>query len=138
MNCKFVSTSFNQIVNILKKYFSKEYEIAKLFEIYFQRIEKVKKHYTKKYKIKFDDYRKKNKQHFENYIKKKLSSLPISEELNKIDKSDLLVSSDYNSLHPSVMAHEKSNWPAIETAKGINPEDSEVYCKLFNNREWVL
>ena len=89
LNRKFLSTSFNQIVNILKNYFGKEHEISKLFEIYFQRIDKVKKHYTKKYENKFDDYRKISKQHFENYIRKKLSSLPISKELNKIDKSDL-------------------------------------------------
>ena len=89
LNRKFVSTSFNQIVNILKNYFDKEHEISKLFEIYFQRIDKVKKHYTKKYENKFDDYRKISKQHFENYIRKKLSRLPISKELNKIDKSDL-------------------------------------------------
>ena len=35
------------------------------------------------------------------------------------------------------MAHEKSTWPAIETAKAINPEDSEVDCKLFNTGEWA-
>ena len=75
--------------------------------------------------------------HFENYIKKKLSSLPISKELKTVDKSDLLVSTDYKSLYPSAMAHEKSTWPAIETAKAINPEDSEVYCKLFNTAEWA-
>ena len=136
LNRKFVSTSFNQIVNILKKCFGKEHEISKLFEIYFQRLAKVKKHYTNKYENKFDDYRKIIKQHFENYIKKKLSSLPISSELNNIDKSDLLVSSDYNSFYPSAMAHIKSTRPAIETAKAINPEDSEVYCELFNTGEW--
>ena len=137
LNCKFVSTSFSQIVNILRKYFGKEHEISTLFEIYFRQIDKVKKHYTKKYENNFDDYRKINKQHFENYIKKKLSSLPISKELNKMDKSDLLVSSDYNSLYPSAMAHILSMWPSIETAKAINPEDSEAYCKLFNTGEWA-
>ena len=136
MNRKFVSTSFNQIVNILRKYFGKEHEISTLFEIYFRKIDKVKNHHTKKCEGKFDEYRKINKQHFENYIKKKLSSLPISKELNKIEKSGLLVSSEYNSLYPSAMAFEQSTWPAIETAKAINPEDSEVYCVLFNNGEW--
>ena len=34
LNRKFVSTSFNQIVNVLKKYFGKEHEISKLFEKY--------------------------------------------------------------------------------------------------------
>ena len=137
LNRKFVSTSFNQKVNILKKYLGKAHEISKFFEIYFQRIDKVKKHYAKKYENKFDDYRKINKQHFENYIKKKLSSLPISKELNAVDKSDLLVSSDYNSLYPSAMAHEKSTWPSIETALAINPKDSEVYCELFNTGYWA-
>ena len=137
LNRKFVSTSFNQIVNILKKYFGKEHEISTLFEIYFRQINKVKKHYTRKYENKFDENRKINKQHFENYIKKKLSSLPISKELNNINKSDLLVSGDYDILYPSAMAHEKSTWPAIETANAINPEDSEVYCKLFNTGEWA-
>ena len=33
------------------------------------------------------------------------------------------------------MAHDDSTWPAIETAKAINPEDSEVYCELFNTGE---
>ena len=96
LNPKFASTSFNQIANILKKNFGKELEISILFEIYFRQIDKVKKYYTKKYENKFDDYRKINKQHFENYIKKKLSSLPISGELNNINKLDLLCSSDYN------------------------------------------
>ena len=35
------------------------------------------------------------------------------------------------------MAHMSSMWPAIETAKAINPEDSGVYCKLFNTGEWA-
>ena len=59
LNRKFVSTSFNQIVNILKKYFGKEQEISTLFEIYVRQIDNVKKHHTKKYENKFDDYRKK-------------------------------------------------------------------------------
>ena len=35
------------------------------------------------------------------------------------------------------MAHLLSMWPAIETAKAINPEDSDVYCKFFNTGEWA-
>ena len=70
------------------------------------------------------------------YIKKKLSSLPSAKELNAIDNSDLLVSSNYNSVYPSAMAHEKPTWPAIETARAINTEDSDVYCELFNTGEW--
>ena len=139
LNRKFVSTSFNQIVNILKNYYGKEHEISKLFEIYFQRIDKVKKHYTKKYENKFHVYRKINKQLFENYIKKKLFSPSISKELNKIDKSDLLVSSDYNSLYPSAMAHIKSTWLAIETTKAKNLEDSVKFfsCVSSEHSWWI-
>ena len=50
LNRKFVSTSFNQIVSILRKYFGKEHKISALFEKYFRKLDKVKKHYTKKMK----------------------------------------------------------------------------------------
>ena len=136
LNRKFVSSSFIQIVNILRKYFGYDLEISKLFEIYFRQTDKVKNHYTKKYENKFDDYRKINTKHLENYIKKKLANLPISKELNNVDKSDLLVSSDYNSLYPSAMAQLQSTWPAIETAQAIKPEDNENSCRLFNTGEW--
>ena len=51
------------------------------------------------------------KDSFEKYINKKLANLPISKELQQIDKSDSLVSSDYISLYPSAMAHKDSKWP---------------------------
>ena len=42
LNRKFVSTSFYQIVNILKKKFGREHETSTLFEIYFRKIDKSK------------------------------------------------------------------------------------------------
>ena len=53
-----------------------------------------------------------------------------------IDKSDLLPSSDYNSLYPSAMAHPDSKWPIIETARAIKLEDSNNLCELFINEKW--
>ena len=94
LNRKFVSSSFDQRVNTLRKYFGKECEISAIIEIYFRQIDKVKKHYMKKNEGKLDEYREINEEHFEKYIKRKLSSLPISEELQAVDKSDLFVSSD--------------------------------------------
>ena len=35
------------------------------------------------------------------------------------------------------MAHEKSTWRAIETAKAINQEDSDVFCEFFNSGQWA-
>ena len=61
LNRKFVLSSFNQIINILRKYFGKEHEISTLFEIYFQRIGNVKTRYIKKYEDELDDYWKKTK-----------------------------------------------------------------------------
>ena len=37
-----------------------------------------------------------------------------------LDKTDLFVSSDYNSLYPSAIAHPDSKWPNRETAKAID------------------
>ena len=136
-NRNFVSTSFNHMVNILREYLGREHEGSTFFEIHYRQINKVEQHYTKKYETKFDDSRKTNKDHFEKYIKKKLSSLPISEELKNINKSDLLVSIDYNSLYLSANAHEKSTWPALERARGINPEDSGLYCEMINTGQWA-
>ena len=67
---------------------------------------------------------------------KKVARIPVSKQLAVIDKSDLLVSSDYNSLCPSAMNHLDSKWPKIETAKAIRPENSEYLCELFINGEW--
>ena len=135
LNRNFVSSSFNQRVNVLRNYFGEEHEILTLVEIYFRKIDKVKKHYTKKYESEFDDYRVINEKNFEEIIKKLLSKLPISKELNTVDKRDLLVSGVYNSLYPSAMVHEKSTWPKVETAKAINIDDSDLLCELLNSGE---
>ena len=136
LNRKFVSSSVNQIVDILEKHLGEELELSTLLNKYFRQINKVKEFYVKKYESKFNDYRKLNTKDLDKYVNRKLASLSISKELNKTDKSDLLVSSDYNSLYPSAMAHDDSTWPAIETAKAIKPEDSKYLCELFNNNEW--
>ena len=137
LNRKFVSSSFNQIVDILEKYLGKDQEISTLFSIYYRQINKVREHYNKKYESRYVDYRRIDTKEQEKYVNEKLASLPISKELNKIDKSDLLVSSDYTSLYPSAMSCHKSTWPKIETSIAINPkQDSNYLCDLFNNNGW--
>ena len=134
---KFVSSSFNQIVDILEKYLGKDQEISTLFSIYYHQINKVREHYNNKYESRYVDYRRIDTKEQEKYVNKKLSSLPISKELNKIDKSDLLVSSDYTSLYPSAMSCPISTWPKKETSIAINPiQDSNYLCDLFNKKEW--
>ena len=53
-----------------------------------------------------------------------------------VDKSDLLVSSDHNSLYQPAMAYPDSQWPKKVTAKANNIEDSDRLCSLFNNKTW--
>ena len=100
LNRKFASSSFNQTVDILEKYLGKDQEISTLFSIYYRQINKVREHFNNKYESRFVDYRRIDTKEQVKYVNKKLPSLPISKELNKIDKSDLLVSSDYTSLYP--------------------------------------
>ena len=63
---------------------------------------------------------------------KKIANLPISKQIQQIDKSHSLVSSDYNSLYPSAMAHKDSKWPKIDTSVTFKKEDSTRLCELFN------
>ena len=56
----------------------------------------------------------------EEYIDREKARLPVSRQLAMVDKSDLLVSSDYNSLYPSTMAHLDSKLPRTKTTKAIN------------------
>ena len=53
-----------------------------------------------------------------------------------IDKSDLLVSKDYNSLCPSARAHVNLKWPKTETAEKINVEECDRLCSLFITGDW--
>ena len=46
---------------------------------------------------------------------KKLGNLEISKDLQNINKEDLLVSYDFNSLYPSPQMDTKSTWPEDET-----------------------
>ena len=95
----------------------------------------MKKYYKHKVESRFSDYRQIKKDSFEKYINRKFGNLPISKELNCIDKSDLLASGEYNSLYPSATAQKESKWPKIETAIAIKKEDSVLLCELFNTGE---
>ena len=44
-NRKFVSSSFDKIVEILKKYYGKDLEKSVLFKKHFDKMKKIKKHY---------------------------------------------------------------------------------------------
>ena len=92
------------------------------------------------FKLEFEngeiDYRKINKIELDKFLDKKLGELEISKELQKIDKNDLLVSYDFNSLYPSAQIDVNSTWPKIETAYPIKKYMNESICTLFNSGRW--
>ena len=96
----------------------------------------IKNYYKEKYENRFSDYGRINVRKAEEYIIRKIARITVSKQLAMIDKVDLLVSSDYNSLYPSATAHPDSKWSKTETAKAINIEDSDRLCSLFNNGNW--
>ena len=62
--------------------------------------------------------------------------MEISKELQKINKDDLLVSYDFNSLYPSAQIHINSTWLEIETAYPFRKDMNESICSLFNSGRW--
>ena len=62
--------------------------------------------------------------------------MEISKEIQKIDKDDLLVSCDFNSLYPSAQIYINSNWPKIETAYPFEKDLNESICSLLNGGIW--
>ena len=67
---------------------------------------------------------------------KKQRELEISKELQKINKDDLLVSFDFNSLYPSAQVDIISTWPKIETSYPFKKFMSDAVCTLFNSGRW--
>ena len=60
---------------------------------------------------------------------KKFGDLGVIETLRRINKNDLLVSCDFNLLHPSIEADKNSAWPAIETSYPLRKFMNEgIFC----------
>ena len=92
------------------------------------------------FKLEFEngetDYRKINRKEINKFLRK-LGDLVISEELQKINKDDLLVSYDFNSLYPSAQICINSAWAKIETAYPLKKDTKESICSLFNSGKWI-
>ena len=52
------------------------------------------------------------------------------------EKSDLLVSYDFNSLYPSAQADKDGTWPAIETAYLFKIYMSDTVREIFVSGRW--
>ena len=62
--------------------------------------------------------------------------MEISKESKNINKDDLLVSYDLNTLYPSAQLDVNITWPKIETTYPFTKYMSEAVCRLFNSGRW--
>ena len=139
-NKKTASKSFRDVVNVekLETFYGKQLEVSVLSDKYLRHIIAIRNYFNEKNEARFTDYRRNNIRKLEDYFDRKTAKSLVSKQLAMRDKSDLLVSNDYNSLNPSAMAHLHWNWRKIETANSINIEFSNRICSLFKNGNWKL
>ena len=136
-NRYFESNQFDEIMSTIKKHLKlNDNEISKIIDKYLKYINIKREEFKLKFENGEKDYRKINKKKFDNFLEKKLGELEISKELQKINKDDLLVSYDFNSLYPSAQIDKNSTWPKIETAYPFKKYMNESICTLFNSGKW--
>ena len=136
-NRYFESNQCDNILNTIKKHLKiNDNEISNIIDKYLNYIN------TKRDKLKLEfengekDYRKINKKELDKFLEKKLGELEVSKDLQKINKDDLLVSYDFNTLYPSSQIDKNSTWPKIETAYPFKNYTSDSVCILFNSGRW--
>ena len=83
-----------------------------------------------------NEYPKTLKKELDKFLDKKIGELRSSKYLQKINKDDLLVSYDFNSLYPSAQIDIKSTWPKRETTCPFKKDMSELICSLVNSGRW--
>ena len=123
-------------MNVLEHFYGKDLEFSVLFDKYLEHVKTIKNYYKENYGASFTDCRRIDKRNLGKKIGRKIALGPESKQLALIDKSDLLVSSDYNSLYPLAMAQLDSKWTEKETAEVVDIEGSDRVCTLFNNGDW--
>ena len=137
LNRYFESNQCEEILNTLKKHLKiDDNEISNIIDKYLNYINTKREEYTLEFENGEKDYRKINKKELEKFLERKLGELNISKELQKINKDDLLVSYDFNSLYPSAQIDINSTWPKIETAYSFEKYMNDAVCYLFNSQKW--
>ena len=136
-NRYFESNQFNEIMSTIKKHLKiNDNEISNIIDKYLNYINTKRNKFILEFENDEKDYRKINKKELDNFLNKKLGDLEISKELQKINKDDLLVSYDFNSLYPSAQTDKNSTWPKIETAYPFKKHMKDSICTLFNSGRW--
>ena len=136
-NRYFESKQCEEILNIIKNQLKiNNNEISYIVDEYLKFINIKREEFKLKFENGEKDYRKINKKELDNFLEKQLGELNISKDLQKINKDDLLVSYDFNSLYPTAQIDKNSTWPKIETAYPFNKYMSDAVCTLFNSGRW--
>ena len=137
LNRYFESNQCYEILNIIKKHLKiNDNEISNIIDNYLKYINNKRDEYKLEFENGKKDYRKINKKELDKFLEKKLRELNISKDSQKINKVDLLVSYDFNSLYPSAQIDKNSTWPKIETAYPFKKYMSDAVCRLFNRGRW--
>ena len=133
----FESNQFDGIMSTIQKRLRiNDNEISNIIDEYLKYINTKRDEYTLEFENGEKDYRKINKKEIDKFLERKLGELNISKELQKINKDDLLVSYDFNSLYPSAQIDKDSTWPKIETAYPFEKYMNDAVCYLFNSQKW--
>ena len=136
-NRYFESNQCEEILNTIKKHLKmNDNEISNIVDEYLKYNNTKRNEFKLEFENNEEDYRKINKKVLDEFLEKKLGELNISKELKKINKDDLLVSYDFNSLYPSAQIDINSTWPKIETAYPFKIYMSDAVCSLFNSGRW--
>ena len=137
-NRYFESNQFDEIMSTIKKHLKiNDNEISDIIDKYLNYIITKREKFKTEFENGEKDYRKtKNNKELDKVLEKKLGELNISNELQKINKDDLLVSFDFNSLYPSAQIDKNSTWPKIETAYPCKIFMNDAICCLFNSGRW--
>ena len=134
LNRYFESNQCEEIQNIIKKHLKiDDNEISNIIDEYSKYTNIKRDGFKLEFQNGEKDYRKINKKELDKFLEKKLGELEISKELQKINKDDLLVSYDFNSLYPSAQNDKNSTWPKIETSYPFKKYMEESICSLFNS-----
>ena len=137
LNRYFESNQCEEILHIIKKHLKiNDNGISIIIDGCLKYIDTKRDEFKLEFENGKKDYRKVNKKELDKFLEKKLGELEFSKDLQKINKDDLLVSYDFNSLYPSAQIDKNSTWPKIETAYPFKKYMCDVVCTLFNSGRW--
>ena len=119
-NRYFESNQCEEILSIIKKHLEiNDNDISNIIGEHLKYINTKRNGFELDFENNEKDYRKVNKRELDKFLEKKLGEINISKELQKINKKDLSVSYDFNSLYPNAQIDANSTWPKIATVYPI-------------------